>query len=473
MGQEIPSSLFDDQDDADFAERLGAETRLLAQWLADGVLDGDEITGGFELEIWLLGHDLGPAPLAEELLARLDDPLVVPELATFNAEINGLPAPLCGDALSRMATEMAATLERCNAAAAGLDARVALIGILPTVRPEQLTLAHMTPRPRYRALNDRIFALRHGRPLTLEIKGRDHLWLEWQDVMLEAAATSFQIHLKVPARLGARAYNASKVLSGPMVALGANSPYLFGRDLWDETRIPLFEQAVSVGGPLLEERVGFGFRYAWRGILETFQANLDRYPVLIPQVMDQPPERLAHLRLHNGTIWRWNRPLIGFDTAGQPHLRIEHRVLPSGPTVSDCFANAALYYGAAWDLIQAADPPELRLSFLQTRSGFYSCAKDGLEARIHWLDGGPHPVRAILAEDLLPRARRGLRALDMDSAEIDHWLGILEQRLASGRTGARWQRAWVERHGLDLEALTGACLERQCLGHPVHRWSLS
>lgn len=472
MGQEIVSSHFDTQDYVVFEQRLRIETALLAQWLADDTLDDDGVMGGFELEAWLVGPDLRPSPRVEALLALLDDPCVVPELATFNAEINGSPLPLSGDALSRLAAGIGATLERCAAAAAELEARIALIGILPRVSPDELTVAHMTPRARYRALNDRIFALRHGRPLTLDIQGRDQLRMEWGDVMLEAAATSFQIHLKVPPRLGARTYNASKILSGPLVALGANSPYLFGRDLWDETRVPLFEQAVSLGGPLLEERVGFGFRYAERSILETFQANLDRYPILIPQVMDEPLERLAHLSLHNGTIWRWNRPLIGFDTAGRPHLRIEHRVLPSGPTVSDCIANAALYFGAVWDLVQGPDPPELRLPFLRARTGFYACAKDGLKAEIHWLDGDLHSVRAILTEDLLPRAGRGLRALGLDHSEIDHWLGILDRRLALGRTGARWQRAWVERHGPDMAALTAAYLERQRLGHPVHDWTL-
>jgi hypothetical protein len=472
MGQEIASSQFTDQDYATFAQRLGAETKLLAQWLADGTLECEGVTGGFELEAWLVGPDMRPAPRVEALLARLDDPSVVPELATFNAEINGAAVPLTGDALSRLAVGLATTLERCNGVATGLDARLALIGILPTVAPAHLTVAHMTPRARYRALNDRILALRQERPLILDIQGRDRLHLEWQDVMLESAATSFQIHLKVPPDLGARAYNASKILSAPLVAIGANSPYLFGRDLWEETRVPLFEQAVSVGGPILEERVSFGFRYAERSVLETFQANLDRYPVLLPQLMDEPPERLAHLRLHNGTIWRWNRPLIGFDESGRPHLRIEHRVLPSGPTVPDCIANAALYFGAVWDLIRDPEPPELRLPFLQARTGFYTCAREGLEARIHWLDGARHPVRAILAEDLLPRARRGLAALGLDRAEIDHWLGILDERLALGRTGARWQRAWVERHGPDWPGLTAAYLERQRGGRPVHEWSL-
>ena len=472
MGQEIANSCFTPEDFAAFAARLRAETELLGHWLAEGCVESGEPTGGFELEAWLVGPDMRPARRVESLLERLHDPLVVPELATFNAEINGTPRRLRDDALSSLAVELRHTLERCNATAAALDARLVLIGILPTVAPADLSVISMTPRARYRALNDRILALRHERPLILDIAGRDRLRMEWQDVMLEAAATSFQIHLKVTPDDAARVYNLSKILSAPMTAIGCNSPLLFGRDLWAETRIPLFEQAVSVGGPILEERVSFGFRYADRSIHETFQANVERYPVLLPQLMDEPVERLAHLRLHNGTIWRWNRPLIGFDDTGRPHLRIEHRVLPSGPSVPDCIANAALYFGAISDLIREPERPEHRLPFPHARTGFYTCARNGLDAEIHWLSGDVHPVGEILARDLLPRARRGLATLGIDRAEVDHWTGIIEQRLALRRTGSQWQRAWVQRHGPDMQGMVAAYLERQRGGRPVHEWSI-
>jgi hypothetical protein len=256
------------------------------------------------------------------------------------------------------------------------------------------------------------------------------------------------------------------------VAIGCNSPFLFGRDLWAETRIPLFEQAVSVGGGILDERVSFGFRYVERSMMETFEANLARYPVLMPHLMDTPPEQLAHLRLHNGTIWRWNRPLIGFEPDGRPHLRIEHRVLPSGPSVPDCIANAALYFGAVAELLGSEVVAEARIPFLDARNGFYACAREGLGAEIRWLDGGSHRVSAILALDLIPRARRGLEGLGIDRGEIDHWLGILERRLEAKRTGAGWQRAWVAHHGADMPGLVAAYLDRQRSGRPVHEWDV-
>jgi hypothetical protein len=472
MGQEIEASRFSKADFAEFERRLRAETDLLAAWLDDGVIADTPKVGGFELEAWLVGPDMRPAPLVAPFLDRLADPLVVPELATFNAEINGTPQRLIGSALSRLAEELKDTWARCNRAAAGLDARLAMIGILPTVRADELDMANMTPRRRYLALNEQILNLRRGQPLVLEIRGRDHLFLERENVMLESAATSFQIHLKVAPREATRVYNASKILSAPLVGIAANSPFLFGCDLWSETRIPLFEQAVSVGGSILSERVSFGIRYAEQSILECFEANLRRYPVILPQLMEEPLERLAHLRLHNGTIWRWNRPLIGFDDAGTPHLRIEHRVVPAGPTVEDAIANAALYFGAVESLCRELDSPERAIPFLVARSNFYAAARKGLAAEIQWLDGRVAPLTDILEQDLLPRARRGLLGLGVDGDEAGHWLGILAGRLRTRQTGAAWQRAWTERHGADMAALTAAYLERQESGRPVHAWTL-
>ncbi|MBK1643442.1 glutamate--cysteine ligase [Thiocapsa imhoffii] len=470
MGQEISQAAFTEEDFERFASRLNAETDQLEEWFASARFATAEPTVGFELETWLVDPQMQPAPKAETLLAGLDDPLVVAELARFNVEINGAPVPLRGASLTRLAEALTRTLERCNRVAAGLGTRLMMIGILPTVLPEHLTLEAMTPRLRYQALNQRIFSLRRGLPLGLVIDGHERLELTRHDVMLEAAATSFQIHLRVTPETAARVYNASKIISGLMVAISANSPYLFGRDLWSETRIPLFEQAVSIGGPILQERVNFGFRYAECSIMETFRANLDRYPILLPARLEDATHSLPHLRLHNGTIWRWNRPLLGFDPDGRAHLRIEHRVLPAGPTVVDMVANAALYLGAVSDLAQQDEPPERRIPFAQSRVAFYRCARDGLDAEIQWLDGHQQPVVQILREDLVPRAARGLRRLGVDPAEAQYWLGIIAGRVRNERTGSSWQRQWVAQHRRDLSDLTAAYLERQRRGTPVHEW---
>jgi len=294
--------------------------------------------------------------------------------------------------------------------------------------------------------------------------------LEQSDVMLEAAATSFQIHLKIDADEGVRFYNASKIIAAPMVAMSANSPYLFGSDLWDETRIPLFEQAVAVGDSPLNQRVTFGVRYLEKSIVECFMANWKRYPVLLPRLMDEPEENLAHLRLQNGTIWRWNRPLIGFDVEGRPHLRIEHRVVPSGPSVADSIANAAFYFGVVSALARQQIAPEALLSFEKARDNFYIAAKNGLRAEIQWMNGKLIGLQQLCGEVLMPLARDGLLSMGIDASETDHWLGIVQARISSMQNGAAWQRAWVAKYGADMNGLTEAYLQRQASGRPVHEW---
>ena len=473
MGQDIDGSRFSSADFAEFEARVAAETDLLASWFDEGRFADTPAEAGFELEACLVDRrHMAPAPLIDQLLARIDNPLVVPELAQFNLELNGTPLRLTGDALSRLAAELKQTLAQCITAATELDARITTVGILPTLRPEHLVPSQMTPRERYRALNEQILRLRNGEPIQLAIHGERPLIIEQQDVMLEAAATSFQIHLKMSASESARIFNASKILSAPMVALAANSPFLFGRELWSETRIPLFEQAVSVGGSPLRERVGFGIRYVDRSVMECFRANISRYPVLLPQLMDEPIEQLAHLRLHNGTIWRWNRPLIGFDTPDLPHLRLEHRVAAAGPSIIDNVANAAFYFGAVRVLSSSETPPEQQVSFQRARANFYLAAEYGFNAEIPWFDERPVPLPQLILQNLLPLARNGLHDLGVDAAEIDYWLGIIEQRVSKKRTASAWQRAWVARFGPDTAALTEAYLAHQAKGIPVHEWTL-
>jgi gamma-glutamyl:cysteine ligase YbdK (ATP-grasp superfamily) len=297
------------------------------------------------------------------------------------------------------------------------------------------------------------------------------------DVMLESAATSFQLHTQINLNQAARLYNASQILSAPMVALCANSPYLFGKDLWDETRIPLFEQAVATGGydaaafgPI--RRVTFGSGYVRESLLECFNENRDHYPVLLPVNLDNNTATLPHLRLHNGTIWRWNRPLIGFDEAGNIHLRIEHRVIPSGPSTLDAVANAAFYYGVAIAMVNLPTAPELLLQFDKARDNFYRAAQLGLRAHLHWLDDKSHPVTELLLNILLPMAQEGLDLLGVAASDSKEYLDIIRQRLETGTNGAVWQRAFVDKHGRDMQALTAAYFQHQHSGLPVHEWKV-
>ncbi len=477
MGQEIESSRFGRQDYEAFQRRLEEETELLQRWAREGRLSRRPPVAGLELEAWLVDEEGLPAPVNEAVLARLADPMVVPELARFNVELNVPPEPLRGSCLEALEGHLGAAWNRCARAARAEGASLLAVGILPSLAPRHLTQANMSPLQRYRALNQQVLAARAGRPLHLEILGREHLRVTHRNVMLESAATSLQVHLQVPADRARACYNASIAASAATVAVAANAPYLFGRDLWDETRIPLFEQAVEVGGyqgaaqgPI--RRVTFGSGYARASVLECFLENRDHYPVLLPARLEEPPERLPYLRLHNGTIWRWNRPLVGFDPDGRPHLRIEHRVMAAGPSLRDEIANAAFYFGLAASLAEERPPVEERLPFAQARDNFYAAARLGLGATVTWLDGRRRPLAALLEEELLDRAREGLEALGVAPEQAEAYLGVVAARVARRRTGAAWQRAWCARHGRDMAALTRAYRDRQEAGLPVHRWGL-
>jgi hypothetical protein len=355
-----------------------------------------------------------------------------------------------------------------------MDAQLAMMGTLPVLDEALLTMQNMSEVERYRALNEQVFKLRKGKPIRLDILGTDHLVSTHYDVMLEAAATSFQIHLQVSPENSVRYYNASVLSSLPLLAAAANSPFLFGKDLWDETRIPLFEQSVNTDergsiGHTGHSRVTFGHGWCKHSILELFEENIALYPVLLPTLRDHDETKLWHLLLHNGTIWRWNRPLIGTETA-ELHLRIEQRVVPAGPTIPDAIANAAFYFGLARYLAVQETPPESLVEFKQVRDDFYRVARHGLAAEICWLGSEPVNIRELILEDLLPCARTGLEALGIDESDIDHYLGVIQARVESELNGACWQRRYVQRHQCSMHELTETYVRNQNSGKPVHEW---
>ena len=471
MGQEIAQTCFSPQDHARFARSLADETALLENWLREGRFRASGHIVGFELEAWLLDRNCFPLPSNEAYLAKLASPLVVPELSKFNVEINGTPQVLEADAFARMEAELTHTWRRCLEVAHELEGTLIMIGILPTVRERDLTLANISPLNRYYALNRQVLEHRCRAPLRIDIHGREHLELTHADVMLEAATTSFQVHLQAPAARIVRYLNAASILSGPLVALAANAPFLFGADLWDESRIPLFEQAVdsAEGTPGQARRVTFGEDYLHASALECFADNLARFTPLLPMRLDDGVQRLAHLRLHNGTIWRWNRLLIGFE-GDAPHLRIEQRAMPAGPSVRDMVANAAVYVGASRTLAQRVPAPENELPFAQARENFYRCARHGLSAQVRWLDGHERSAAALLSDEILPMAGDGLAALGIDARDIDTYLDVARARVRSGQNGAQWQRQHARKHGRDLFRLTADYLEHQRSAMPVHEW---
>jgi len=477
MGQEITRTRFEEADFQRFHQRLSDETQILGRLASAGMFSDPRYVAGFELEAWLLDHAGFPNPVNAAYLGALDDPMVVPELSRFNVELNALPVEMRAGALAALEASLHHTWDKCQGVAHGMDAVLAMIGILPTIRDEDLCLANISAMNRYGVLNAQVLLQRGGAPIHIDIEGQDRLHLDRQDVMLEAATTSFQLHLQVPFERAARYYNATLITCAPLLAAGVNSPLLFGRRLWQETRVPLFEQAVDLGGyaGLAEpsiRRVTFGRSYVSDSLLELFEENLRHYPVLLPMPQDEAPERLPHLRLHNGAIWRWVRPLIGFDAAGQGHVRLEQRVLPSGPTVLDMTANAAFYFGLVHALARAARAAECDLPFAEVRANFYSAARLGLDAKLTWLDGRSYPARELILQECLPMARQGLRDFGFPDDEIEHGLGVLESRVRSGQTGAQWQLQHLQKLGGDVHRMMMDYLENQRGGAPVHEWAI-
>lgn len=475
MGQEITEQHFRRRDFEHFHARLIEETDLLHEWLESGRFGHEPAMAGLELEAWLTRPDGTPAPENDAFLAALGRQDVVHELARFNVEINAAPQPVTNDGLARLHAGLDATWATCRATARSLGLELVSIGILPTLRDADLCAANMSDSGRYRALNEQVLRQRQGRPIVLDIAGVERLHSEHRDVMLEAGATSFQGHLQVDPESAARHFNASVIASAATVAIAANSPFLFGRRLWEETRIPLFEQAIAVGGHAIDRdavpRVGFGTGYANRSLSEPFRENVAAFPVMLPLDLGSEADRLPHLRLHNGTIWRWNRPLVGFGEDGRPHLRIEHRVMAAGPSVADMMANLVFYYGlvAAW---AAAPTPELALPFEAARANFYAAARDGLDAEVVTPGGGRADLRAHVLDDLLGHARDGLARLGADGPYAAAALRIVEARVDTGRTGAAWQRARAAQLRGDARRLVREYAQRQDTGQPVHEWDV-
>jgi gamma-glutamyl:cysteine ligase YbdK (ATP-grasp superfamily) len=467
VGQEIGSQEFQPEDFERFQEHLRAELELLGLWFSENRFAEDELQIGLELEAWLIDRAGVPTPDNALFLATLDSESVVPELSRFNFEFNVSPQYLAGRGMWQMHGELLSTWERCGKTADTMDHRIVAIGILPTVEDSMLCLENLSPLRRYAALNEQVLKLRRGRPIQLAIEREDRLTSTHQDLMLEAAATSVQVHLKVPERLAVRYYNASLVASAFTVAVAANAPLLFGRRLWWDTRIPLFEQAVDTAGQY--PRVSFGHRYMSNSLFEHFEHNCFNHRVLLPAELEEPPARMPYTRMHNGTLWNWNRPLIGFEADGRPHLRIEHRPMSASPTMADLLADMLLYVGITRYLAELAVPPEEQLTFEQTRSNFYAAARDGLDASIRWTDGKDYRLRELLAV-LIDDACEALHGARVDEDAIEHACQVIHGRLKSGQTGSAWQlRKFAEYDG-DVQRLLMAYIDAQAQGAPVHTW---
>ena len=473
-----------------FSKALLKDLQALEKMLENGLIESGVRRFGCEQEMFLVNRAWRPAPVAMEVLEWLDGEAFTTELARFNLEMNVEPMILGGACLSTLQESIEELLDMAREAASEEGADVVLAGILPTLGKSDLTLDNISPMPRYYALNESLTRMR-GRAYRLQIQGRDELQIEHDSVMLEACNCSCQVHLQVDSTEFAPMYNAAQAMTGPVLAAAVNSPVLFGKRLWAETRIALFRQSIdtrstSVHLREFSTRVRFGDRWVKESVAELFQEDIAQFRVLLAQeTVEDPFEQLAAgdiprlqaLQLHNGTVYRWNRPCYGI-SEGKPHLRIECRVLPSGPTVLDEVANAAFWIGLVLGTKHEYGDITERLSFDDAKYNFLTASRQGLDAGFRWVDGQSVTAPELILETLLPLARAGLEAY-VDRSEIDKYLGVIHDRVQSRGTGSDWMMrslSEMEDRGSRSErmtALTAAIANRQSERKPCHEWELA
>ena len=488
MGRDVPSITVSQQDRRAYREKVRQCLDVFARMLRESRFDSEPRQVGVEIELNLVDADAMPSMTNTTVLAAIADPSWASELGRFNLEINVPPRQLTGDALSALERDVRGKLAHAAARAQGTGSRLVMIGILPTLRQGDVTGDAMSASPRYRLLNEQMIAAR-GEDMRICIDGPERLLTHVDTIVPEAACTSVQFHLQVSPEAFGSYWNAAQAIAGIQVALAANSPYLFGRELWRETRIPLFEQVTDTRPEELQQqgvrpRVWFGERWI-TSVFDLFEENLRYFPALLPLREDEDPAaaldsgaapQLAELTLHNGTVYRWNRPVYAVDD-GLPHLRVENRVLPAGPTVADIVANAAFYYGLVRALAETERPVWTQMSFAAAADNLIEGSRHGIEARVYWPGMGEAPVTELTLRRLLPQAWEGLRQWGVAAEDADRMLGIIEQRCLTGRTGATWQVESVrrlERGRADrreaLRLMTQGYIERMTSNQPTHTW---
>ncbi len=492
MGEQVAARTFSREDRQRYRAKVKRNLDVFARMLADARFDSDHRSIGLEIELNLTDESGMPAMRNAAVLEAIADPDFVTELGQFNIEINIPPRQLSDGVFAELEEAVRSSLNAAEQKACRAGGRMVLIWILPTVDETHMGAESLTDNPRYALLNEQMFAAR-GEDLHIAIAGVERLSTFADTILPEAACTSMQLHQQVHPSAFAAHWNAAQAIAGIQLAVGANAPFLFGRELWRETRIALFEQATDTRPEELKAqgvrpRVWFGERFI-TSIFDLFEENVRYFPSLLPLCEDEDPEavlergdtpKLGELRLHNGTIWRWNRPIYDV-VRGRPHLRVENRLLPAGPSVVDILANAALYYGLVRALADADRPIWSQMSFAAAEENFHSGARDGIDATVFWPGVGDVPLAELVLRRLLPLAHEGLEAAGVATEDKDRLLGIIEQRCLRQTNGAAWQAAMFhhlyDERQLDradaLRELTRRYRELMHDNAPVHEWPVA
>lgn len=478
MGKEVKSSGYNSQEIDEFKERLREETELLKTWFDSQNFETEGFKTGIELEAWLVDENMLPDPYSTEYLKKLNDKKVVPEIALFNFELNSDPHEIDDHVFSKLEDEVTKMWKKCEKVARQENKHSLLVGTLPTLRPNMLSMEYLSPQNRYAIMNDRVMQLRGGQPLYIRLEGKDNLYMYMDSVIAECAATSLQIHLGVTQAKAKRYYNASQIASSFLIAVSANSPYFFGKELWDESRIAVFEQAVALesdveGQEESVKRVTLGNGYIKESLFELFEENAKLYPILLAEKKSQDPSDLEHLNLHNGTIWRWTRPIIGTGKDGKPSLRIEQRTPSAGPTVIDSIANTAFYIGLVDYLANMEIPPEDCIDYHEVVHNFYKASRQSFFCKVMWVDGKLHDIRDLLEYTIYPNVKTALLKRGIAEEQVEKYLdNIILQRIKKSVNGAIWQKAFIHMHGKRFQELLEVYSRNQYSGKPVHTWEI-
>ncbi|WP_435624439.1 CBS domain-containing protein [Flagellimonas sp.] len=469
-----------------FVQHLIDDIKALETLLENGSFEDDIVRIGAEQELCLINEEYRPYGVNLELLKAIDDPHFTTELANYNIEINLDPFELKGNCFSLVENQLRSLLRKAATKAEGVGAKLLLAGILPTIGKKEVGLDYLTPIPRYFALNDMLKAYK-GDDFNLKIRGVDELFLKHDSVMFEACNTSFQLHLQIPSHDFVSSYNWAQAIAGPVLSVCCNSPMLMGRELWKETRIALFQQSLDTRKTAFAlrnqtPRVGFGDDWETGNVAEIFKKDISKHRILLTKDIKENSlekikrgemPKLPALCLHNGTVYRWNRPCYGVG-GGKPHLRIENRYIPSGPSVLDEMANFAFWVGLMKGRPKNFDDMPSQMDFKSAKTNFIKAARTGKETLFSW-GGEAYSAKKLVLNKLLPIAYKGLHKCGIDNADVERLLGIIEAR-TNGRTGEQWQVANIRelkkryKTNKSLVLLTKQMVDNQTENLPIHLW---
>lgn len=491
MGEKNISRQTDEMQLRKFTKAVLDDLLALEKMFAEGMMEANFFRIGAEQEMFLVDPSFRPVPLALQVIETANDARLTTEIGQFNLEANLTPLDFSGDCLSKLENELWEIVEIVRQAAKKFNSDTVLCGILPTIQLSDLTEKNLTPNPRYQELN-RVLTALHGDERIVHIKGLDEIRLRLQDTFTEFCNTSFQIHLQVPNNEFVNYYNWAQAISAPVLASAVNSPLLLGHRLWHETRLALFQHSTDERSVIQQERsrpvrVTFGRDWVRNSILDIFREDVARFRIILTRELEENSLEVLQegkipglhaWRLHNGTIWRWNRACYGV-LNGAPALRIEARYLPAGPTITDEIANVAFFLGLMIALPEEFGDVTERMSFDDAKSNFFGTARYGMKSQIVWIDGQSYRASRLILEELLPRARQGLRSFGLDSADIEKYLGILEERVRREKTGSQWildslaQMDKRAKMNVRMRTLTEAMLTYQIKNEPLHLWDLA